>query len=193
MRLSYRMLVATVVAVGLGVTPGVAAAQPKKERSARVPAPISAQKFLTQAAAGNQFEIATGKLAQQRAQSDAIKKLGGEFVRDHTTLLNKGSAVAAKLGIKVPQGLTPEQQKTVERLQQLTGTRFDQEWRAAQLDAHQQALTLLLRGAIRGEAPQIRTLALGGLPVVARHYGELLDLGQNKRNDGGRQDDRPAH
>jgi predicted outer membrane protein len=187
MRLSYRMLVAAVVAVGLGVTPGVAAAQ--KNRSSRAPAPISAQRFLTQAAAGNQFEIVTGRLAQERAQADTIKRLGAEFVRDHTELLNKGSAVAARLGIKVPGGLTPEQQRTVARLQQLSGARFDREWRAAQIEAHQQALALHLRGAIRGKVAQIRTLALGGLPVVARHYGELLDLGENKRNNGDRRDD----
>jgi putative membrane protein len=144
--------------------------------------PISAKTFLARAAAGNRFEIVTGRLAQQKASSAAIKRHGAEFVTDHTDLLNKGAAVASQLGVSVPSDLPRAQQRIVNALQRLSGRAFDRAWLRAQLDAHAEALALLLRGAIRGEAPAIRTLAQGGLPVVTKHYGELLDLAGNGRS-----------
>ena len=146
------------------------------------------------AAAGNLFEIVTGQLAQERASSDAVRALGAEFVADHTALLQQGRAVAAQLGIVVPEALTPEQQRIVERLQRLHGKRFDRAWLEAQIVAHQQALELHLRAAIRGEVPEIRTLAQGALPTITHHYGQLLDLTDDHRGYDGRQHgDRPDH
>jgi putative membrane protein len=187
MRLSPRLLVVPLIAVGLIAAPSAATARAADDHPsapAHVPPPISAQEFLAKAAAANRFEIVTGELAQERARSAAVRALGAEFVRDHTALLAQGSAVAAQLGITVPEGLTPAQERIVARLARLTGRRFDRAWLAAQIAAHEQALALHLRGAIRGELPQIRTLALGGLPVVAHHYGELLDLVADHRGHG---------
>jgi putative membrane protein len=179
MRLSIRMLVVAVVAAGLVVAPGATATRSgshDKSSPASVPPPIGAQEFLAKAAAGNLFEIVTGRLAQERASSRAVKALGAQFVTDHTALLEQGRAVAAQLGIAVPEALAPEQQRIVDRLQRLSGKRFDHKWLAAQIVAHQQALELHLRGAIRGDVAEIRTLAQGGLPIVTHHYGQLLDL-----------------
>jgi putative membrane protein len=187
MRLSPRMLVGAVLAVGL-MAPAATAARSGGDHGSSWygdPAPISAEAFLAQAAAANQFEIVTGQLAQERASSSEVKALGAEFVAHHTELLAKGRAVAAQLGITVPETLTPKQQRVVERLQQRTGKRFDRKWLKAQIAAHRAALALHVRGAVRGEVPEIRALAQGGLPVVADHYGQLLDLAGDSGWDHG--------
>jgi putative membrane protein len=178
MRRPLQLLVSVIVALGL-LAPVATASDGSGHHSpwwSDHPAPISAQEFLTAAAASNQFEIVTGQLAQERASAPEIKALGAEFVEHHTMLLQQGRAVAAKLGIVVPETLTPKQQRIVARLQQLSGKRFDRKWLAAQIAAHREALALNLRGAIRGDVPEIRTLAQGALPIVAQHYGQLLDI-----------------
>jgi putative membrane protein len=177
----YRIFAIAAVALGLAVTPAVASGEHGKTgtgvgHEADAPRPIAAEEFLNRAAAGNRFEIVTGRLAQERAESARIKALGEEFVRDHTRLLEKGAAVAAELGITVKDELTPKQARVVERLERLSGEDFDRAWVRAQLDAHREALALNLRGAIRGERPEIRELAQGALPVVTHHYGQLLDI-----------------
>jgi putative membrane protein len=143
---------------------------------AKTLAPISAQDFLTQAAQGNRFEIATGELAQQRGGSAEVRALGAMLVRDHTALQQQGDAVAAALGVTLPAGLDPKTQRAVDRLATLSGERFDRTWLKTQLWAHQKALALHLRGAIRGGDPQIRTLAQSALPAIAAHLGAVLDL-----------------
>jgi putative membrane protein len=137
---------------------------------------LPAEVYLTRAAQSNRFEIVTGQLAQQRASSAAVKELGAMFVQHHTALLQQGAAVAAQLGITVPEGLSPSQQAIVDRLSQLSGRAFDAAWIRVQIHAHRAALRLNLRAAIRGENTAIRTLAQGALPIVTQHLGELLDL-----------------
>ena len=177
----YRTLAAVAVVLGFAIAPGIAAADGSKsgtDQHGDAHPKISAEDFLREAAAGNRFEIVTGRLAQEKAKSDDIKALGAEFVRDHTALLEKVTAVAKKLGISVPDELTPEQERIVARLERLSGEDFDRAWLRAQLDAHKQALKLNLRGAIRGEVSEIRMLAEGALPIVAHHLGELIDISE---------------
>jgi predicted outer membrane protein len=141
-------------------------------RSAVLPAAV----FLPKAAAGNRFEIVTGQLAQQRAQSDAVKALGAMFVTDHTAALQQVTQVAGNLGVSLPPGLDPMQQAIVDRLQTLTGAEFDAAWLHAQIPAHRMALRLHLRAAIRGENDAVRMLGQNALPVITKHLGELLDI-----------------
>jgi putative membrane protein len=188
----YKLIAAVAAVLAICAIPAVAAGDRSPGHDGRHGSrvsPISAEEFLTAAAAGNRFEITTGQLAQQRAASAEVKSLGGEFVTHHTALLQQGNAVAATLAITVPETLTPDQQRTVALLQRLSGKAFDRAWLAAQLKAHRQALVLHLRAAIRGDQPAVRTLAQGALPVITHHLGELLDLAEAARADGGHHGD----
>ena len=197
MRTPSRKLAVLAVATGFAALPAWAGATPDRtthrvptdhhghhghHRSAVLPAAV----FLPKAAAGNRFEIVTGQLAQQRAQSDAVKALGAMFVTDHTAALQQVTQVAATLGISLPAGLDPMQQAIVERLQTLSGAAFDAAWLEAQIPAHRMALRLHLRAAIRGENDAIRTLGQNALPVITKHLAELLDIAGNAGYDHGR-------
>jgi len=182
-----KLLTVLLAVSALALTPAVAAASdghdPDVARFAGqvrvIDDPISAQTYLVRAAASNQFEIVTGQLAQQKAQSPDVKALGALFVAHHTMLQEQGAAVAAELGLTIPVALTPRQQAIVAKLQRLEGEQFDRYWVTAQIRAHLKALALNLRTAERGRAPQVRALAQGALPVVAHHLAALVDLGED--------------
>jgi putative membrane protein len=179
MRTPTRSLAVIATTLGLAIAPGTAMAHGHKHHrhhhathSRLLPAAV----FLPKAASANQFEIVTGQLAQQKAQSAAIRDLGAMFVTDHTALLQQGAHVAQQLGIAAPPTLDRRQQAVVNQLSRLSGRAFDAAWLRAQLAAHKDALALNLAAAIRGENTAIRTLGQGALPVVTKHFGELLDL-----------------
>jgi putative membrane protein len=197
MRRPSRKLAVLAVATGFAALPAWAVATPDRtthrvpadhhghhghHRSAVLPAAV----FLPKAAAGNRFEIVTGQLAQQRAQSDAVKALGAMFVADHTAALQQVTQVAETLGVSLPPGLDPMQQAIVDRLQTLTGAEFDAAWLQAQIPAHRMALRLHLRAAIRGENDAVRMLGQNALPVITKHLGELLDIAGNAGYHHGR-------
>lgn len=129
--------------------------------------------FLAQAAQANRFEIVTGRLADRRGSRRIVRRLGRMFVRDHTAALAQGAAVAAKLGVTPPAGVSRQQAAVVEKLRGLRGRRFDRAWLRAQLAAHVQAVALHLSGALNGDSADVRRLATLALPVVSGHLGEL--------------------
>jgi predicted outer membrane protein len=200
MRTPSRKLAVLVVATGFAALPAWAVATPDRtahrvpadrhghhghhghHRSAVLPAAV----FLPKAAAGNRFEIVTGQLAQQRAQSDAVKALGAMFVTDHTAALQQVTQVAATLGVPLPAALDPMQQAIVDRLQTLSGAEFDAAWLEAQIPVHRMALRLHLRAAIRGENDAVRMLGQNALPVITKHLGELLDIAGDAGHHRGR-------
>jgi predicted outer membrane protein len=187
MRTPTRSFAVLAMTLGLAAAPGVAAAHGRHHhrhghhRSGTPAGLVRASVFLPKAASANQFEIVTGRLAQQRAQSAAIRDLGGMFVTDHSALLQQGADVAKQLGVNALPQLDPYQQAIADRLATLSGPAFDAAWLHAQLAAHQSALALNLAGAIRGENDAVRTLAQGALPSVAKHLGELIDLAVGQR------------
>jgi putative membrane protein len=146
---------------------------------------LPAAVFLPKAAAANQFEIVTGQLAQQKASSSAIKDLGAMFVTDHTAGLKAVTDAAAALGVTLPSSLPPKQQAIVDELSGLSGEEFDAAFVQAQIPAHFKALRLYLLAAIRGENAQVRAVGQGGLPVITKHLGELLDIAGDSGWSGG--------
>src|SRR5262245_24757679 len=66
-----------------------------------------AETFIQKALSGGQMEIQMGQLAQQKAQSQEVKNLGGALVRDHTQANQRLQQLATSKNIKVEQYTTP--------------------------------------------------------------------------------------
>ena len=171
------------IAVALAATPALANATADHSKPGhavrhhhRHGGTLAAAVFLPKAAVANRFEIVTGQLAQQRAESSAIKDLGAMFVADHTAGLKAVTDAATALGVTLPTSLPPKQQAIVDQLSALSGAEFDAAFVRVQIPAHLKALRLYLHAAIRGENEQVRTVGQGGLPVITKHLGELLDI-----------------
>jgi putative membrane protein len=166
---AMRVIVATAVAAAVAALPAAAPAQVPPP-----PAEITDQEFLPAAAQSNRFEVVTGNLAVKRGQSRAVRRLGRQFAEHHAAQLQLGSAVAQALGIALPAGLNAEQHRAVERLRERRGRGFDKLWLRIQLAAHVEAAALHVRAAANGDTPEVRNLAIGALPVIGLHQGELL-------------------
>jgi predicted outer membrane protein len=158
---------------------------------------ITAAEYLPAVWQANEFEIQTGQLAQQRAESTAVRDLGAMLVTDHTAFQQQVEALAGTLSITLPTTLSAEQQAWVSQLEGLSGADFDRAWLQIQWRAHKLALALTLRAAICGETPELRALAQGALPVITRHLAEvrslLIALAGSHEGNGGRGDDGHGH
>ena len=91
---------------------------------------LNAQQFAETAAGSDLFEIATGKLAQQKGSSAAVKGFGGMLVDEHTKSSNELKAAAAKVpGVALPVVPPPELQARIDALRGLSGEAFDRHGR----------------------------------------------------------------
>lgn len=141
---------------------------------------MNAQQFAEAAAGSDLFEIATGKLAQQKGLSAAVKSLGATLVDEHTKASNELKAAAAKVpGVALPVVPPPALQARIDALKGLQGEAFDRQFLADQIASHQQTLTALNAYAATGEAQPLKEHAAKATGVVQQHLNELNRMQQS--------------
>ena len=132
----------------------------------------SAQQFADLAAKSDAFEIAAAKLAQTNGASAAVKAFATRMIAAHTesTAKIKAAAAAASPAITPDATLAGTDYPTGWPISgKLTGADFDKAYVAGQIDAHNQALSLLQLYATGGTDPSLKAAAGGIIPVVKEH------------------------
>ncbi|WP_433282442.1 DUF4142 domain-containing protein [Micromonospora sp. CA-244673] len=162
-------LLAALVLVGLAPAAAAqAAAQPSTQDT----------QYLQAVHQVNLFEITAGNLAQQKGQNQQVKDLGKMFVTDHTQLDQTVQSTAQQLNVQLPADPTADQQKVLDRLNNLSGAEFDKAWVTAQLAGHVQAIQATQTEISQGSEQSVIQLAQDALPILQAHYDELVALAQ---------------
>ena len=105
----------------------------------RVVAPSSLQtpRLLRGAVSNSATQIAAGGLAQARASSPEVRRLGEQMVRDHQAALEEAVGLASSRQIDVVQApSTADQTQLITQLSALTGPDFDQAYIQSLVDVH---------------------------------------------------------
>jgi putative membrane protein len=136
------------------------------------------QAFANAAAASDAFEIATSKLALDKASKASEKKFARQMITAHTASTEKLKTVASGLSpaIMPDPTLSADQQKIVTDLQAKSGANFDSAYKMAQIDGHQKTLDAIKSYAASGDVPALKTFASGLVPTVAAHLNMAKSL-----------------
>ena len=162
-------LMAALVVVGLApAAAALAAAQPSTQDT----------QYLQAVHQVNLFEITAGNLAQQKGQNQQVKDLGKMFVTDHTQLDQTVQSTAQQLNVQLPADPTADQQKVLDKLNNLNGAEFDKAWVTAQLAGHVQAIQATQTEISQGSEQSVVQIAQDALPVLQAHYDALVALAQ---------------
>jgi putative membrane protein len=97
-----------------------------------------AELFARQAMMANKAEAQLGELAEQRAQSPAVKEFARMMVRDHTSGLSSLKQAVKSYDIDEPARLDEKHQTLYDRLSALKGAEFDREYMKAMVDGHRE-------------------------------------------------------
>jgi putative membrane protein len=130
--------------------------------------------FLKAAHQSNLAEIAGGKLAQQKGNSQQVKDLGERFVADHTKLDAAVTELASSLDVDLPSAPNAEQQAIAARYRATSGDDFDALFISTQMESHMKAMALGKKEIANGSDSQVKGAARNAAPVIAAHR-ELLD------------------
>ncbi|WBC17145.1 DUF4142 domain-containing protein [Micromonospora sp. WMMA1998] len=162
-------LLAALVVVGLAPAAAAqAAAQPSTQDT----------QYLQAVHQVNLYEITAGNLAQQKGQNQQVKDLGKMFVTDHTQLDQTVQSTAQQLNVQLPADPTADQQKVLDKLNNLSGAEFDKAWVTAELAGHVQAIQATQTEISQGSEQSVVQLAQDALPVLQAHYDALVALAQ---------------
>jgi putative membrane protein len=134
--------------------------------------------FVKKAADSDLYEVAAGKLASEKGQSEAVKQFGAHMVEAHTKTSEelKGIVASEKLDVKIP---AEPDRKRVEMLKALTDAKpeeFDALYIKQQVKAHTKAEKLFDAYAERGDNPALKQFAANTLPVIKQHLKDAQTL-----------------
>ncbi|MDX3883140.1 MAG: DUF4142 domain-containing protein [Sphingomonas sp.] len=138
------------------------------------------QEFVDKAARGDAFEIAAARLAADHAASQKVKDFAVMMVEAHTqsTAKLKDAAKEARPALTPDASLTRDQGAKLADLDKLKGADFDKAYIAGQVDAHEDALSLLRAYAEKGDILPLKTAAQEIVPIVEKH----LDMARTLKN-----------
>ena len=144
-----------------------------------VSTPVQAADFVNQAAASDQFEIQSSRLAETKASAAAVKSYAARMIAEHTKSTADLTAAAAQGDpalVPAPQ-LTPEQQANLDALKAApAGAAFDKQYAQFQVLSHTNALATLEGYAVRGDRPMLKAFASKAVGMVRGHLQEAQAL-----------------
>lgn len=117
------------------------------------------------------FEIQTGQMAQEQGGSDAARQLGQMLVQDHSNSSKELTDLAKAAGIDAapPAALDERHQVIADSLKDAEGSGFDKAFGQAQVQAHEEAITLFESYSQNGDNEELKAFASRGLPKLQQH------------------------
>jgi len=139
------------------------------------------QDFVAKAAGDNGFQIAMARLALQKSQNSAVRKLAQRITDDHSRMNSELAESATRH--RTAHESTPVPVKRAEQLQddlgRLSGDAFDRAFAGAMVNDHHDAIDLFSKEASQGKDDDLRAFARKELPALQAHLAmaEALNEG----------------
>jgi putative membrane protein len=139
--------------------------------------PYAADKdFLKNAAESSAAQVQLGKLAQEKASSDAVKEFGKQMVTAHTQTGDQLKEAAAALKMQLPAEPPRKAKKAEEKLAKLSGADFDRTYAKMAADEQKQTVKQFEREAKNGKVQAMKDFAAKNLPAEQERQKQAEEL-----------------
>lgn len=161
-----------------------AAPQPPAQRATAKKTPgvaVADQRMMRDLAQANLAEIETGRMAQEKAASDDVKRFGAQMVEDHQKALSELQDLARAKNVELPTEPDAKHKLVATGLKPLSGETFDKQYmRMVGVNDHRQTVEKLQRVQRETGDNDLRAYAAKTLPVVQKHLQHAEGLHGNE-------------
>ena len=145
----------------------------------------------------NMYEIKSSEQALAKATDPEVKKIAQMMVDAHSKMSTELQQLATSKGITLPSGLTNEQTRDLDNLNEKTGMDYDKEYLDQMKKGHNDVIDKLQATSDKAEDADIKAMADKSLPEVRAHL-DMVEATREKvkdmKKDGGARDqDRKDH
>jgi putative membrane protein len=133
-----------------------------------------AKSFLVEAIEGNLAEVQMGQLAQKLASTTAVRAFGQMLEQDHTVANQKARAAASAMQVRPPTQPNSKQKADYDRLSQLIGTAFDEQFADHMVMDHKEDIQKYEKAAAMNNPAG--TYAKEALPTLRKHEQNAQSL-----------------
>jgi putative membrane protein len=143
---------------------------PQNPTQAALPSPANqaAFQFINGAVGDDLFEIRTAQIAATRAKAPSVKAFAILMEKDHTVSMAAFKDATAQSGqnLTAPSGMSDKLQSMLDQLNRGQPLDFDKTYIEQQIEAQEDALSLLSAYAQNGGVPTLKATALRFAPTV---------------------------
>ncbi len=155
---------------------GAVATRAQSDSSA--PASPADKHFITAALRGGMAEVALGRLAAEKANSDDVKQFAEKMVADHTQLGDQMTGVAERIGVTPPTVLPAADLALQAKLKALSGDAFDEAYIRAMVKDHESDLAAFNEEVTAGTSAAVTGAAAQGAKVVQEHLNIIRKIAE---------------
>lgn len=137
------------------------------------------QEFITHTLSNSSAEAQMSQLATQKSASPDIKEYGQKMVQIHSQLSHQLQSVAHMLGVNAEQKPSKKDKKTIEQLETLNGSAFDQAYIQAMAKDQKHDVKSFKDEQTAAQNPTVKKAAQIDEPVLSQHLQILEQLAQN--------------
>lgn len=130
--------------------------------------------FLVNVAEINLEEIKLGYLAQQNSKMKDVIELGKMMETAHSKGLNDVTVLANKKFISIPTSITKDAEEGYEKLKNKSGLQFDNDYCAAMVRGHKDAIALFEKASTESNDSDIREMATKTIPELKMHLEHAI-------------------
>lgn len=137
--------------------------------------------FMVKAANGGMMEVQLGEMAQQNAMSQSVKNFGSMIVSDHGKANEELKTLASAKNITLPAAVGGDLKEHIDKLTQLKGSEFDQNYMDMMVDDHQDDVDLFEKAA-DSDDQDVKAFASKTLPVLRMHLDSAKAINERLKN-----------
>jgi putative membrane protein len=135
------------------------------------------REFVKDIDADHNLEIRLGQLAERRARNESVKQFGRRMVDDHTGLKERWTTTITNSGMKFKSGMGPRHKSKLDRLEKLSGRKFDREYMTLVAQNHQDYLNYLRKEGRAAKSATVRQLVNRDIPMFEQHIRQAKQIG----------------
>lgn len=156
---------------------------PMGNAPANTPVKVDDKKFAKEAAIGGLTEVQLGKLAQQKASSDAVKQFAQKMIDDHSKADDQLKQLASSDNLSLPGTLDPKHQSAIDKLSKLSGPEFDKAYAKDMVKDHEKDVSEFQAESQGGTDANVKQFASQTLPVLQQHLELAKDLNKTVKKE----------
>lgn len=135
------------------------------------------QKMMREISHANNAEVAVGKIALEKSQSDDVKTFAQKMIDDHSKAQQELQALADSKGVKLPTEPDAKHKAMAKMLSGLKGDAFDKRYlKQGGLDDHQATHKLLDQVRNRAKDAELKAYAAKTIATVDMHLAMAQEM-----------------
>jgi putative membrane protein len=157
---------------------------PRRESARHANAPYADEVFLRSAAEGSMTEVKLAQLAEEKAQSEEVKKFAKRMVEEHSKATEELKQIGTREGIDLPTDWSRKHAEAYDRLEELSGAEFDRAYARDMVQDHEQDVNEFKRAMATAKNPALNQFAALTLPTLEAHLQEAKEMMEHVSREG---------